>query len=84
MRNCELLVKTTQTLSVYLTFIGPCIAVIFSEHNQQVAAFHSLFISVRRSTCFRRFFRPSSGAQSCTYSVRYRIFPVPKSISLCL
>jgi len=30
-----------------------------------------LFISVRRSTCFRRFFRPSSGAQYCTYSVRY-------------
>ena len=30
-----------------------------------------LFISVRRSTCFRRGFRPSSGAQNCTYSVRY-------------
>jgi hypothetical protein len=24
----------------------------------------------KRSTCFRRFFRPSSGAQNCTYSVR--------------
>jgi len=24
-----------------------------------------LFISVRRSTCFRRFFRPSSGIQNC-------------------
>jgi hypothetical protein len=33
--------------------------------------FLNLFISVRRSTCFRRFFRPSSGAQNCTYSVRY-------------
>jgi len=31
----------------------------------------SQFISVRRSTCFRRFFRPSSGAQNCTYSIRY-------------
>jgi len=39
--------------------------------NQQDATFHSLFISVRRSTCFGRFFRPSSGAQNCTYSVRY-------------
>ena len=30
-----------------------------------------LFISVGRSTCFRRCCRPSSGAQNCTYSVRY-------------
>jgi len=30
-----------------------------------------LFISVRCSTCFRRVFRPSSGAQNCTYSARY-------------
>jgi len=26
---------------------------------------------LQRSTCFRRFFRPSSGARNCTYSVRY-------------
>ena len=44
---------------------------ILAEYNQQDATFHSLFISVRRSTCFRRFSRPSSGAQNCTYSVRY-------------
>jgi len=31
----------------------------------------NLFISVRRSSCFRRGFRPSSGAQNSTYSVRY-------------
>jgi len=43
----------------------------FAKYNQQDATFHSLFISVRRSVCFRRFFRPSSGAQNCTYSVRY-------------
>jgi len=45
----------------------------FSEYNQQDATFLNLFISVRRSTCFRRVFRPSSGAQNCTYSVMYRI-----------
>ena len=39
-----------------LTFIGPCIANIFPEYNQQDATFHNLFISVRPSTCFRRFF----------------------------
>jgi len=44
---------------------------IFAANNQQDATFRNSFISVRRSTCFRRFFRPSSGAQNCTYSVRY-------------
>ena len=53
-----------------LTFIGPCIANIYTEYKQQDATFHNLFISVRRSACFRRFFRPSSGAQNCTYSSR--------------
>ena len=54
-----------------LTFIGPYIANIFVEYNQKDAKFHNFFISVRRSTCFRRVFRPSSGAQNCTYGVRY-------------
>ena len=54
-----------------LTFIGPCIANRFAEYNQQDAKFHNFFISVRRSTCFRRVFRPPSGAQNCIYSVRY-------------
>jgi len=48
----------------FLTFIGMCIANILAEYNQQDATFHNLFISVRCSTCFRRFFRPSSGAQN--------------------
>jgi hypothetical protein len=43
----------------------------FAEYNQQDATFHNLFISVRRSTYFRRFYRPSSGAQNCPYGVRY-------------
>jgi len=54
-----------------LTFIGPCIANLFAEYNEQDTTFLNLFISVRWSTCFRRVFRPSSGAQNCTYSVRY-------------
>jgi len=54
-----------------LTFIGLCIANIFTQYNQQDATFHNLFISVRRFICFRRFFRPSSGAKNCTYNVRY-------------
>jgi len=62
-----------ELLSVWkcLIFIAPCIANIFTEYNQQDATCHNFFISVRRFACFRRFFRPSSGAQNCTYSVRY-------------
>jgi len=52
-------------------YIDPCITNIFAEYSQQDATFHNLFISVRRSTWFRRVFRPSSGAQNCTYSARY-------------
>ena len=59
------------TFSRNWTSIGPCIANIFADYNQQDATFHNLFIPVRRSTCFRRVFRPSSGAQNCVYSVRY-------------
>jgi len=44
---------------------------IFAVYKQKDATFYILFISVTRSTYFRRFFRPSSGAQNCTYSVRY-------------
>ena len=54
-------------ITLFLTFIGPHIANIFAEYNQQGATFLNLFISVRRSTCFRRFFLRSSGAQNCTY-----------------
>ena len=32
----------------------------FAEYNQHDATFHNLFFSVRRSTRFRRVFRPSS------------------------
>jgi len=58
-------------MCVLLTFIGPCITNIFSEYNQQDMTFLNLFISVRHSTCFRRVFRPSPGAQNCTYSIRH-------------
>ena len=33
--------------------------------------FLDLFIFINCSTCFRRFLRPSPGAQNCIYSVRY-------------
>jgi hypothetical protein len=39
--------------------------------TNKMQRFLDLFISINCSTCFRRFLRPSSGAQNCTYSVRY-------------
>ena len=58
-------------ITLFLTFICPCVANIFAGYNQHDATFHNLFNSVGRSACFRRFFRPLSGAQNCTYSDRY-------------
>jgi len=34
--------------------------------------FLKLFILVKRSTCFGQSFRPSSGAQNCTYGNRHK------------
>ena len=77
---CDSLKSTERLLwtnhnATFLTFTGPCIANIFAENNQRFAKFHNLFISVRRSTCFRQLFSPSSGAQNCTYSVRWQYWP---------
>jgi len=63
--------STVDKMLLNLTFIGTWIANIFAEYNQQDTKFLGLFIPVRWSTCFRRVFRPSSGAQNCTYSVRH-------------
>jgi len=64
-------ISTVACSIFFLTFISTSIPNIFPEYNQQDTRFHNLFISVRRSTCFRRVFCPSSVAQNCTYSVRY-------------
>jgi hypothetical protein len=37
--------------------------ILIFKYNQQDATLNNLFISVECSTCFRRFLRPSSGAQ---------------------
>jgi hypothetical protein len=45
-------------------FMGPCIVNIF-KHNQQDATLHNGIYYRKCSTCFRRYLRPSSGAQNC-------------------
>jgi len=42
---------------IYLTFIGPCIANIFAEYNQQDATFHSFFTSCKTLYMFQTGFR---------------------------
>jgi hypothetical protein len=47
-----------------LTFMGPCIVSIFQYISNKMQTLHSLFISGNCSTCFGRYFRPSSGAHT--------------------
>jgi hypothetical protein len=44
---------------------------IITNYSQQDATFLEFIYYYRRSTCFRRFLRTSSGANNCTYSFRY-------------
>ena len=66
-----------------LTFIGLCIANIFAEYNQKDTTFHNLFISVRRSTCFRLFFRPLSASRNSTTASGYVRTILPLAASMC-
>jgi len=54
-----------------LRFIGPCIVIYSYSTTNKTHLFLKLFILVKRSSCFGRSFRPSSGAQNCTYSNRH-------------
>jgi len=50
--------------------MGPCIINIF-KHNQQDATLHNGIYYYKCCTCFRRFLRPSSGAQNCIHRIGY-------------
>jgi len=56
--------------SFYFTFMGLCIVSVF-KHNQQDATLHNDIYYYKCSTCFRRFLRPSSGAQNCIHGIGY-------------
>ena len=56
---------------VYTNNKGAKYVNLFAQYNEGDETFHNFFVSVRRSVCFRRVFRPSSGAQNCTYSDKY-------------
>jgi len=48
----------------------PCIVIHSYSATKKMHRFLTLFILVKRSTCFGRSFRPSSGAQNCTHGNR--------------
>jgi len=41
------------------------------NYNQQDATLYNTLYYCQSSTCFRQFLRPSSGAKTCTHSIRY-------------
>ena len=49
--------------SLDLTFMGPCIIMYSFKYNQQDTRLYNILYYCQCSTCFRRFLRPSSGAQ---------------------
>jgi len=55
-----------QLLIYFLIYTAP-----IANYSQQDATFFEFIYFYRRSTCFRRFLRPSSGVHNCTYSFRY-------------
>jgi hypothetical protein len=58
------------TITSSFTFMGPCIVNVF-KLNQQDPILHNTIYYYKRSTCFRQFLRPSSGAQNCLQSIGY-------------
>jgi len=68
----HLRVKQSLKYNASIVFIAPIVLKKGSKvQPKKMQRFLHLFISTNCSICFRRFLRPSSGAQNCTYSVRY-------------
>jgi hypothetical protein len=53
------------------TFMGPCIVNVFYQVYEKDATLFNILYYCQCSICFRRFLRPSSGAQNCTHSIWY-------------
>ena len=78
LENSPILFKVTSCCIFFLTFSGPCIANIFTEYNQRYPTFHNLFISVRRSTCFRRVFSVHRQELKTAHTASGTVFVRPK------
>ena len=56
--------------------MGPGIANVFSSITNKMERHTIYLFFVKCSTCFRRFLRPSSGAQNCIYCIGYLVNPL--------
>jgi hypothetical protein len=54
-----------------LTFMWACIVNVFFQVYQQDVTLYNIIYCCQCCTFFRRFLRPSSGAQNCTHSIWY-------------
>jgi hypothetical protein len=63
--------RTEGNTEVKQMFIGLCSVIYSYSTTNKMHLFLKLFILVKCSTCFGRSFRPSYGAQNCTYSNRH-------------
>ena len=69
-KSWQNLLNLIKTSFLNFTFMEPCIVnVNVFKHNQQNARSHNGIYYSKCSTCFRRYLRPSSGAQNCIHSI---------------
>jgi hypothetical protein len=65
-----LIAAAVTTRTTILNYVVWQKCVVF-KYNQQDATLHNGIYYYKCSTCFRRFLRPSSGAQNCIHSIKY-------------
>ena len=70
LRAAKLGFNFRQDLELFLTFVEPCIVNVYFKCTNKMHRYTIFFITVN-ALCFRRFLRPSSGAQNCTRSIWY-------------
>jgi len=72
-RSYKLLIATYKEVTNKFNIHMPVHRNIFTNYSQQDATFLEFIYLYRRSTCFRRFLRPSLGAHNWTYSFRFEV-----------
>ena len=73
LKHSIILVVGNQCLTFMLTYSF--------KYNQRDATLYNILYCCQCSTCFRRFLRPSSGAQNCTLSIWYMPSLLPATAS---
>ena len=76
--------KTDKVIS-FVTFVSPCIISIIAIGNKEDATI-LIYLLLISSTCFGRWFRPSSRAYICNYSLWYcpQRWTIPEAVVIAL